>query len=292
MRTTDLETLIMVAEYGSLSKAAHAQCLTQSAVSQRIKNLERHFNQPLLQRGPPLRLTSKGEQVVQCGRQMLTLQQQMQSLPATNSNELRLWCTPIFGFGQLPTILQCYQQQRQQHANLSVLQGLPEDGVNAINRDQVDIAVLDHHHPLPAHQGMQQALPPQHILFVIAAGQPVPQSISQLQQHRLHTARPGCSSRLLLESNLATHHSDLQQFASVAVIDDLHLALQSLQTEGGVAFMAHSLVQAQLQRGELVGFEIPGFNHYLHRSLLLQPSLNDAAQQFIERLQQQLLPAD
>ena len=64
METRYLNTLVAVVETGTFSKASESLHITQSAVSQRIKFLEEHFGQQLLDRsGQRLALTAAGQLV-------------------------------------------------------------------------------------------------------------------------------------------------------------------------------------------------------------------------------------
>lgn len=59
-----IEALAMVAREGSFEKAARALCLTQSAVSQRVKSLEEAMGQVLIARTTPPQATSAGRQLL------------------------------------------------------------------------------------------------------------------------------------------------------------------------------------------------------------------------------------
>ncbi|MGW8461425.1 LysR family transcriptional regulator [Pseudomonas sp. CLCA07] len=67
-----LQALVEVAEAGSFTQAAHTLCLTQSAVSRQIQQLESHFGVPLFVRSSrSLRLTPEGELVLGSARTIL-----------------------------------------------------------------------------------------------------------------------------------------------------------------------------------------------------------------------------
>jgi LysR family glycine cleavage system transcriptional activator len=67
-----LQALVEVARCGSFTRAAQTLCLTQSAVSRQIQQLESHFNVALFIRSSrSLSLTAEGEQVVASGRSIL-----------------------------------------------------------------------------------------------------------------------------------------------------------------------------------------------------------------------------
>ncbi|WP_130903652.1 MULTISPECIES: LysR substrate-binding domain-containing protein [unclassified Pseudomonas] len=67
-----LQALVEVADSGSFTSAAQTLCLTQSAVSRKIQQLESHFGVPMFVRtSRSLRLTAEGEQVLASARQIL-----------------------------------------------------------------------------------------------------------------------------------------------------------------------------------------------------------------------------
>ncbi|MDT4970887.1 MAG: hypothetical protein QOG22_1030 [Pseudonocardiales bacterium] len=69
-----LRSLVAVADCGSFQRAAHSLHLSQGAVSQHIRRLERAVGSPLVVRhGRGSRFTAEGEQLLVHGRQILSL---------------------------------------------------------------------------------------------------------------------------------------------------------------------------------------------------------------------------
>src|ERR1700687_3279174 len=69
-----LETLLALAECGSLSKAAARLFLTQSALSHQLKALESHYGAALVEKNiRPLRFTAIGQRLVTLARTVLPL---------------------------------------------------------------------------------------------------------------------------------------------------------------------------------------------------------------------------
>ncbi|NUU38401.1 LysR family transcriptional regulator [Pseudomonas sp. C2B4] len=67
-----LQALVEVADSGSFTQAAQTLCLTQSAVSRKIQQLESHFGVAMFVRNSrSLRLTPEGEQVLASARNIL-----------------------------------------------------------------------------------------------------------------------------------------------------------------------------------------------------------------------------
>ena len=88
METRYLNTLVASVEAGTFSKAAEILHITQSAVSQRIKFLEDHFGQQLLDRsGQRLALTTAGKVVFSEAKDILDKEKELLSCLQTSMPE-------------------------------------------------------------------------------------------------------------------------------------------------------------------------------------------------------------
>ncbi|RXJ72320.1 ArgP/LysG family DNA-binding transcriptional regulator [Veronia nyctiphanis] len=102
-----LEALDHVISYGGFEPAANSLCITQSAVSQRIKQLEKLAAKPVLIRGSPPIATPTGQQLLGLYRRVMLLESEV--LPdivgindnervtvslATNADSLATWLLP------------------------------------------------------------------------------------------------------------------------------------------------------------------------------------------------------
>ena len=74
-----LEALFCVIEYQNFDKAASRLCISQSAVSQRIKQLEASFGKPLLIRTTPYEATPLGNKLLGLFRQTKLLESHLLS---------------------------------------------------------------------------------------------------------------------------------------------------------------------------------------------------------------------
>ena len=73
-RTEHLETLVALVEEGTFEAAARRLSVTPSAISQRIKAMERSTGQVLVQRSNPVEPTAAGDIALRYGRQMRLLE--------------------------------------------------------------------------------------------------------------------------------------------------------------------------------------------------------------------------
>lgn len=107
MHLEQLRALLAVVDHGTFEAAARSLHVTPSAVSQRIKALERDAGRVLVERSSPVRVTAAGEPVVRTARQMVLLQDQLRAdlgeggsspvdLPvAVNADSLATWFAPV-----------------------------------------------------------------------------------------------------------------------------------------------------------------------------------------------------
>jgi LysR family transcriptional regulator (chromosome initiation inhibitor) len=99
-----LETLMTILDEGSFEAAARELQVTPSAVSQRVRALERDAGQVLLRRTSPVTVTPAGEPLARLGRQMRLLVAEAAShvedrvatlAVAVNADSLATWFRPV-----------------------------------------------------------------------------------------------------------------------------------------------------------------------------------------------------
>ncbi|MGF1514086.1 MAG: LysR family transcriptional regulator [Elainellaceae cyanobacterium] len=149
MNTSHLQALAAIAEHGSFSTAAVHLNLSQSAVSRAIATLEDELGVALLARGRfGARLTPVGERVISHARQILQMQERIESEvnlhKGLNGGHLRIASFRSAATHVLPPII---AQFRQRFPNVDIsLDELDPLGVERVLREGlVDIGLV----PLP-----------------------------------------------------------------------------------------------------------------------------------------------
>ena len=105
-----LQALDAVIRERGFERAAQKLCITQSAVSQRIKQLENMFGQPLLVRTVPPRPTEQGQKLLALLRQVELLEEEWLGDEQTGSTPLLPCCEcycnaapiPFVGYTSIP----------------------------------------------------------------------------------------------------------------------------------------------------------------------------------------------
>jgi DNA-binding transcriptional LysR family regulator len=283
METRYLNTLIASVEAGTFSKAAELLHITQSAVSQRIKFLEEHFGQQLLDRsGQRLVLTTSGKIVFDKARDILDKEKELLTClqDAAAQKRLSLCCTPTFGMVYLPQVLSTFLRIHSDLSDLKFVFLQPEEALRGLRDEEFDLAVIEHRMDLDFTGLDRFSMPDDEMLLVSSASADLPNvdgvvQLADLQSIRLFARRDGCSSKELLRKNLLTCGFDFSNFDGIIVSDDLHFTIQSVLAGDGIAYLSRALVSNYLASGQLVGLRVDGFEHRRGRSVAILPQRSD-----------------
>ena len=294
METRYLNTLIASVESGTFSKAAELLHITQSAVSQRIKFLEEHFGQQLLDRsGQRLALTLAGQIVFSKAKDILDKEKELLSCLQDSSSQKRLslCCTPTFGMAYLPQVLSQFLRVHSDLNDFKFIFLQPQEALRGLHQEEFDLAVVEHCLDQDFTGLDRFSMPDDELLVVAAASSSVPHvdgvmQLADLKKTRFFARRDGCSSKELMRQNLAAHGSGFDDFDGVVVSDDLHFTIQTVLQGNGVAYVSRALVANHLASGELIGLRVDGFDHCRGRSVVMLPQRNEDVllQEFLECL--------
>ncbi|HAD05186.1 MAG: LysR family transcriptional regulator [Desulfuromonadales bacterium GWD2_61_12] len=275
METRYLQTLIMVVETGSFSKAAELLHITQSAASQRIKWLEERCGQSLIDRsGSALSATPAGDLVIAKSRDILDLERELFDSLTRLDGEKRLsvCCTPTFGMAFLPMVINDFMLGNADLIDFKFIFQQPDVALRGLADNQFDLAIIEHCYACDLSAFDTHQLPDDELVFISAPQLQLPSSPAALQDllsFRLFARREGCSSRELLQRNLLTAGEDIASFKSLIVSDDLRLTIQNVVAGGGISFVSRALVAAQLADGSLRACHVEGFDHFRSRTVVV-----------------------
>ena len=283
METRYLNTLVASVEAGTFSKAAEILHITQSAVSQRIKFLEDHFGQQLLDRsGQRLALTTAGKVVFSKAKDILDKERELLSCLQISNDRKRLsiCCTPTFGMAYLPQVLNDFLRVHSDMNDLKFIFMQPEEALAGLRHEEFDLAVIEHRLDLD-FKGFDRYSMPDDELLVVAASSMAPPNVDgtvkleDLNGMRLFARRDGCSSKELMRKNLSSCGYSFDDFEGVIVSDDLRFTLQSVLAGDGIAYVSQALASNYLASGELVGLRVQGFDHARGRSVAVLPQRSE-----------------
>ena len=285
METRYLNTLVASVETGTFSKAAEILHITQSAVSQRIKFLEEHFGQQLLDRsGQRLALTASGKIVFDKARDILDKEKELLNClqDSASQKRLSLCCTPTFGMAYMPQVLSTFLRVHSDLSDLKFIFLQPEEALRGLRDEEFDLAVIEHRMDLDFTGFDRFSMPDDEMLVVSSASAALSNvdgvvQLADLKNVRLFARRDGCSSKELLRKNLEVCGFDFSSFDGIIISDDLHFTIQSVLEGDGIAYLSRALVGSYLTSGQLVGLRVDGFEHRRGRSVAVLPQRSDDA---------------
>jgi LysR family transcriptional regulator for metE and metH len=148
-----LETLLALAECGSLSKAASRLFLTQSALSHQLKALESHFGAAVVERNVrPLRFTAIGQRLLALARlvlpQVADAGRDVARLAQGHAGPLRIAVQCHNCFDWLMPAMDAYRSLWPE-VELDIISGFVVDPLPLLDRGEAELAVI--HDPQEAH---------------------------------------------------------------------------------------------------------------------------------------------
>jgi LysR family transcriptional regulator, regulator for metE and metH len=141
-----LETLIALADTGSLSKAANRLNLTQSALSHQLKTLETHFGAALLERNTrPQRFTAIGLRLLELARKVLPqvaeTAREVARFSQGHAGPLRIAVQCHNCFDWLMPAMDAFRSLWPE-AELDIISGFVSDPLPLIDRGEAELVVV------------------------------------------------------------------------------------------------------------------------------------------------------
>jgi|GEM_PF-340196 len=275
MDTLYLKTLLAVIETGSFSRAADCLCITQSAVSQRIKLMEGRYGYTLLDRsGGVIVPTMAGELVQQKARIIIEQEKALfgalKMLP--QKCHISFCCSPCFATLFLPRILREYILPKSDSLDFKCRHSTTATALQGLREAEYNVIAVEHFSPLRAEPFNVIPLPNDEVIFVSNAKLGLNSEeleLSKLLRHQLVLRKEGANTTEQLAANLALFGKTIEDFKGVINLDDPGLIKQTVLTEPCIAHVSRMLVKDEIANGSLRAHTVKGFNHQRYRSLVM-----------------------
>lgn len=273
-----LKSLITVAETGSFSRAATKLCVSQSAVSKRIKQLEDTLGFSLFDRsGQQLQLTQAGDIVYKNAHEVMRICSQcsLELSSLLTEKKISFCCTPSYSVSHLSHIVRELMDRRPDINNFTFALHNLETILENLRGNECHLAVVEHCDAIPIPDELEAEPIDIDTMVFIAGLEKYPQTsptISELMQENIYVRSGGCCSRKILENVLAEQNLKLDGFAKVFTCDDLNLNLRAVLAGEGIAFVPTQVASPYAKLKLLNCFPLEGFTRTITRSLLRSPS--------------------
>lgn len=275
MESVYLKTLVEVVRAGSISKAADTLCVTQPAVSRRIKFIEEQYGYQLLDRsGQTLVPTGAGKLVFDKAELMLSIERELLSCLRSikKKQSIAFICTPTFGITHLPMIIREFMIKHKDSTQLSFMFDMPTNILEALRDGMYDLAVLDHCEGLDFSNLTKIPLPGDDLVFVSSPKLGLPEGnidLDELLSQAIFSCKEGSCPYTRLEINLNNKGKNLSDLKSFTVIDDLQMIIQLVLDGQGVSLLSREIVLDKLETGLLLEHNVDEFDLTRMRSLVV-----------------------
>ncbi len=270
-----LKSLLAVAETGSFSRAGTKLCVSQSAVSKRIRQLEESLNVILLDRsGPILLLTSAGKLVAEKAETMVRAQHDLlEELDLLQQRvSLGFCCTPSFGISYLPKVVSRFMAVYPETTNINFSYNSPDNILDGLNRGNFQVAVIEHCSTLELPNKGLIPLQGDEMLLIASPALGLHEKeivLESVLQQTICTSSEGCCCRGLLDMTLSSLGRTVVDFRKLLIYDDLNLIIKAVIDGAGIAYLSRGCVADYLAHGSLVALSLHGFGMTFGRSLVI-----------------------
>lgn len=258
-----LDDLQAVAELKNFSRAAEVRCVTQSALSRRIKSLEEWVGTDLVDRGTyPVQLTPAGRAFCEESREALAglmrLRSSLREVERMPGRSIQITAGHSLSMTFLPKWLAQFQQHNEQF-NARVVAANIHDAVIALEEGSCDLMIVYHHPlaPILLNSAKFGNLTLGYDVFMPLCapdkkGQPLyrlPGTSAKGVPHLAYTATTFLGRVADIVIKNGPHLSVLERCYEA----DMAMLLMRMAVEGyGVAWLPQSAVIDELHRGQLV----------------------------------------
>lgn len=259
MHKFSLELFTVTIETRRLTSAAKALNITQSAVSQQIKQMEAFFGVPLLERGTHgVTPTATGEIFYRHAKLILAqfecMEREIDDQTNEDEREVSIGATPTVGNFVLPCSLWTFNDKFPK-ARLNLEVGGVEEMAERVLKRTLHLAILEG--PVPeqaAHvQGIKsRCIAGDHLVFVTPAKGRWAKgrlTLDRLRQVPLILPGRGTGIPPVLENALANQGLEMKDLQVKSMLGGWEGLKTAMETHGGVMLGTRMSVQKELQRG-------------------------------------------
>jgi DNA-binding transcriptional LysR family regulator len=224
----EMRTFVVLAESGSLQRAAERLFLTPSAVTRQIQRLEAALKTPLLDRRvKPGRITAEGRAVLDRGRQMLRIMDDLKAIGAKDAEPGGIFRVGLSHALAQPSLVASIQRLTSRFPQLQPVLSthLKQQLIDQVRTGELDVALAF----LSADDTIPGDLPSSVLaterLVLVKAREPQPRQrrSSKSNEHALNGRwvlnPPGCFIRAALEARLRELDAPFEVAAAINNID-------------------------------------------------------------------------
>lgn len=257
-----METFLAVCQCMNFTRASEQLNITQPAVSQHIRFLEKHYNTKLFRyEGKKLRLTGAGEILRNASLTMMhdeiSMQSEMQK--SEEADEIRFGATRTVGDTLMGGILENYLREYPD-ADIHMVVENTQELLQRLDDGRIDFALVEGFFKKSEYD--YQKYSEENYIAVCSPDyqfRKKPDTIENLFHERLLLREEGSGTREVLERYLDSQNLSLADFERTMEAGSLHTIKELTKSGCGITFLYEVAVREELKAGTLIRIPLKDF---------------------------------
>jgi len=252
-----LYSLLEVHETGNFTRAAQKLSLTQPAVSQHIRALEKDYGVRIFERAhSALHVTREGEIIVKYARRMQALEMNLRDELLNEQRQMTSISVGITHTAESNAVPETFARYVDEHEKVSVK--ITTDTIDnlcaKLHNFELDLAVVEGRVTDPSLHC--QLLDTDYLVLAVSPTHPLARrtmvTIEELKKEKLILRSPSSSTRSLFTSTLESRNMRLDDFNVVLELDNIATIKDLIRRDFGVSILARSDCMDELRKHKIV----------------------------------------
>ena len=268
-----METLLMICEKNSFTRAAEAMNLTQPAVSHHIQALERELGVRLFYRSRgELKLTAEGEIVARYARRIKGMYEKMAralSDAEKQMTSIRVGITHTAESSLIAEVLAKYSTSAS-GIRLTIITDTIKNLYDMLDQYELDLAIVEGRAP----EGNMNALllDTDYLVCVVCNESPLAKksmvTLPELRKEKMILRLPGSGTQNLFISHLESIGMSIDEFDVALEVDNIATIKDLIRKNMGISILARSACMDELRKGKLTALPIENLSMVRQTNIL------------------------
>ena len=251
-----LFTLLKVYETGNYTRAAEKLSLTQPAVSQHIKQIERDLGTVVFDRsGGKIRPTPEGTLVIQYAERVVSLYENLQRALEDKRKSIDRLRVGITHTSESNIVTEVLAQYAEQFDNMKIT--IQTDTISnlyeMLKTYKIDIAIVEGAVADPSINSVM--LDTDSLVLCVSNEHPLAKrslvTIEELKKEKMILRLPSSGTRNLFAANLESRNLSLEDFNVTLEVDNIATIKDLVRRNYGVSILARSACMDELKKGKI-----------------------------------------
>lgn len=257
MLNSKVYSLLAAYDCGSFVAAAEQLFITQPAVSQHIKALEKELGVRIFERSNgKLVVTKQGEEVIRCAKQMVGLYHNLkQELSDSRSltTHLTVGVTHTAESNPIAEALAKYCSENE-NVNIKMVTNVISHLYTMLKSYEIDLAIVEGRIADPKIKHL--LLDTDYLVLAVSPGHPFAKksmiTLAELKKERLILRLPESGTRNLFVAHLESNNMSIKDFNVILEVDNIATIKDLIRRDFGVSILARSACLDEIKKGKIV----------------------------------------